>query len=176
MANHVINVNELSIDTTFLSSPSELYHVFAPIKTTEVKNQKKLKTFFEENGGECDFDKKELAKLRFFYFAVLGYTKEYNLYWFLSEVSAADKIGLISSHTLMYFAQDSLSIDKFLLEFFELFPQKRFSAPIKESMGTLKDLVSDAAAWYSTFFDLYLEESSFFLAKIKKSPKRVDNN
>lgn len=160
-----------SISIDFLSAPSVLSCVFAPTGSIKLNSIKDASKLYEDNGADFPLKSKQLAKTRFYYLGLAGNTPQFNLFWALAEVTAADIYGELNTAALMCIAADSHKIDEFLIDFFDVFPQKRFMAPIKEPNGTLQELIEDAGVWFNGFSPLYLDEITALLMQNKR--KRI---
>lgn len=160
-----------SISIDFLSAPSTLSCVFAPTGSIKLNTTKPVSKLYKDNGAEFTFKNRQLAKTRFYYLGIAGHTPQFNLFWAITEVTAADAYGELNTAALMCIEADSHKIDDFLIDFFGVFPQKRFMAPIKEPNGTLQDLLTGAAIWFNGFSTLYLDEITTLLTQNKR--KRI---
>lgn len=163
----------MDLDLNILNTPATAYNIFAPVHATKITNREAARRLFEDNGADFNYSAKELDSLLFYYYALTGYSKDSNLYWFMVDITSATNKDRLDNHFLIYFVEDSLKIDQILLDFFEIFPSERFSAQILKPEGTLESLIMSAASWFGGFEDVYLKECSEVLGK-RKLKKTVD--
>lgn len=157
------------MDFDFLAAPAELWNCFAPIAPTKLNSQSAK--FFIDNGAEFNYTKRELDKISFYYFSIAGYCPDYSTYFFISEITSSDGKDRIDNHLIMEFTQNSLDIDKLLIEFFDLFPAQRVSAPILKPHGTIEEILMDASAWFAGFEELFIAQCAAM--RPKRSRKKV---
>lgn len=164
--------NILSAD--LLDAAGDLYFYTIPAKTMPLTDFAAIHNFFEENGAEFDYGKASWNRVRLHYFLIGGVLPEYELHWVAGEIYVADKLGLLNVHPIVFFSKDSLGVDKFLLDFIELFPERRLSIPVQEGGGTITELLKDCFTHFSTLQGLYLKETVKILDKKSVTKKLKD--
>ena len=137
-------------------------------KITNIKGARKL---FDNSGSNFTLTTTDYKYVQFFYLAMTGYCVDYSLYYFLAEVSAADEVGVLTTEPVICFSKNSHDIDSLMIDFFEIFPEKRFFSPPIDN-GSINTIIKDAGDWFNTFNYLYLDEITAEFTNAKPVKKR----